>query len=84
MSVSVRLSRRGTIKKAHWRVVVVPTLSKRDGRFIELLGSYDPGKEPAKIEIKKDRLGYWIEKGAIVSQGVANLMKKAGIKSPRA
>ena len=64
-------------------MVVVPTLSKRDGRFIELLGYYDPTKDPAKIEIKKDRLDHWIKNGAIVSQGVTNLMKKSGIKSPK-
>ncbi len=80
MSVAIRLTRTGTVKKTHWRVVATNTLSKRDGRYIELLGHYHPGFEPAKIEIKEDRLRYWLDNGAIPSQGVINLMRQKGIK----
>ena len=82
MSVAIRLRRTGTVKKAHWQVVASHKLTKRDGRYLEQLGYYDPGKDPAKIEIKADRLNYWLERGAIPSQGVLNLMKKKGLKTP--
>ena len=83
MSVSIRLRRTGTVKKAHWQIVAAKKLTKRDGRYIELLGSYHPGVDPAKIEIKEDRLKYWLEHGAIPAQGVLNLMKEKGIKVSR-
>lgn len=82
MSVSIRLRRTGTVKKAHWRIVAAHTLSKREGKFLEILGHYHPGKDPADIEIKTDRLNYWASQGAIISQGVLNLIREKGIKLP--
>ena len=83
MSVSIRLRRTGTVKKAHWRIVASHRLTKKEGKFIEHLGFYDPGHDPAKIEIKTDRLAYWLGCGAIPSSGVKNLMKQKGIKHPQ-
>ncbi|MBI4397518.1 MAG: 30S ribosomal protein S16 [Candidatus Omnitrophica bacterium] len=83
MSVAIRLRRTGTIKKAHWQMVAAHKLTKRNGRYLELLGFYDPGKEPARIELKADRVRYWLEQGAIPSQGALNLIKKTGIKTSR-
>ncbi|MBI4970470.1 MAG: 30S ribosomal protein S16 [Candidatus Omnitrophica bacterium] len=82
MSVAIRLRRKGTVKKAHWQVVATNTLSKRDGRYLEQLGYYDPGQDPAKVEFKTERLNYWLQNGAIPSQGVLNLMKQKGLKRP--
>lgn len=83
MSVAIRLTRTGTVKKAHWRIVATRTLTKRDGRFIENLGHYHPGKTPAQVEVNESRLKYWVEHGAIVSVSVANLLKKKGIRIPK-
>ena len=82
MSVAIRLRRTGTVKKAHWQIIATNTLSKRDGRYIEALGYYDPGFDPAKVEFKVDRLNYWLGTGAIPSQGVINLMRQKGLKRP--
>lgn len=64
-------------------MVAAHKLTKRNGRYLELLGFYDPGKEPARIELKADRVRYWLEQGAIPSQGALNLIKKTGIKTSR-
>ena len=55
MSVKIRLKRTGTTKKAHWRVVVTDSKNPREGRFIEEIGYYQPGKTPAHVSIKLDR-----------------------------
>jgi len=82
LSVAIRLRRTGTVKKAHWQMVASHKLTKRNGRYLEMLGYYDPGKEPAIIELKTDRVKYWLDQGAIPSQGALNLLKKKGIKVP--
>ena len=80
MAVVIRLKRIGTTKKPVHRVVVADSRSPRDGRFIETLGYYDPRKNPAVIEIKKDRAEYWMGVGAKPSVAVKSLFKKAGVK----
>ncbi len=79
MSVVIRLKRIGTTKRPVHRVVVADSRFPRDGRFIETLGYYDPKKDPAVIEIKKDRAQYWLGVGATPSVAVKALFKKVGV-----
>jgi small subunit ribosomal protein S16 len=74
--LSIRLRRTGTTKKPHYRVVVANSQDWRDGRFVEVLGHYDPRKQPALVKIDKERADYWISKGARPSDTVRSLLKK--------
>ncbi len=77
MAVKIRLARYGSKKRPFYRVVVADSESPRDGRFIEVVGIYDPLADPPKIELKKDRLVFWMDRGAIPTETVRQLMKKA-------
>lgn len=79
MSVKIRLSRVGGKKKPFYRVVVADSNFQRDGRFIDVLGTYDPSKNPHRVEIDGDRANSWIAKGAIPTDTVKVILKKAGI-----
>ena len=74
--VAIRLKMTGTKNHKKWRIVVLDSRSSRDSRFIEELGYYDPGTNPATLKIKKERYEAWIKKGARPSQTVANALKK--------
>jgi small subunit ribosomal protein S16 len=76
--LSIRLRRTGTTKKPHYRVVVADSRAWRDGRFVEILGHYDPRREPPAVKIDKERAAYWISKGAKPSETVRSLLKKNG------
>ena len=65
----------GAKKKPFYRIVVAEKRSKRDGRFVESVGYYDPCRQPADIKIDRQRLNYWIEKGAKPSETVRSLIK---------
>ncbi len=80
MAVKIRLRRTGARNDVCYRVVAADSRSPRDGRFLELLGWYDPKREGTNFEIKLDRIEYWKSKGASVSDTVKNLVKKAGKK----
>jgi small subunit ribosomal protein S16 len=71
----------GGHKKPFYRIVVADSDSPRDGRFIEVIGHYDPQKNPSEIHIKADRIKAWISKGAKPTLTVSQLMKKTGIVS---
>ena len=75
--LSIRLRRTGTTKKPNYRVVVADSRDWRDGRFVEVLGHYDPRKEPAVVKIDTERAAYWIKNGARPSETVQSLLKKA-------
>ncbi len=75
--LSIRLRRTGTTKKPHYRVVVAEARDWRDGRFVEVLGHYDPRREPAVVSIDTARAQYWLEKGARPSETVKSLLRKA-------
>lgn len=81
MAAVIRLKRMGAIKKPAHRIVVMDKRSARDGKPIEILGSYDPKTDPATIRVKKDRAEYWIGVGATPSAAVKTLLKKQGIKA---
>lgn len=73
--LSIRLRRTGSTKRPHYRVVVADSRDWRDGRFIEVLGHYDPRKSPAVVKIDQERARYWIGKGARASETVESLLK---------
>lgn len=77
MAVRIRLARHGTKKKPFYRVVVTDQENKRDGRFIEVVGTYDPREKENKVSFKQDRIQYWISKGAQPSETVGILLKKS-------
>ncbi len=79
MSVRIRLTRKGTKKKPFYRIVAADIEAPRDGRFLELLGTYDPMVEPAAINLKEDRIQYWLGEGAEPSTTVQSLLKKQGV-----
>ena len=74
--LSIRLRRAGATKKPHYRVVVADSREPRDGRFVEVLGHYDPRKSPAIVKIDAERTDYWIGKGAQPSDTVRSLLKQ--------
>lgn len=69
----------GAKKKPFYRIVVADVESPRDGRFIEIVGNYDPKKDPAEINLKEDRIVDWLSKGAKPTLTVSQLIKKKGI-----
>ena len=74
MAVSVRLSRVGKTNRPYWRIVVVDSRKKRDGAFLENLGTYDPICHSI-IRLDQDRIYDWVSKGAICSDAVKKLLK---------
>ena len=79
MAVRIRLRRIGTHKKPFYRLVVADSRSPRDGRFIEMIGTYDPLKKPAAIKVDQAKAIDWLKKGAIPSDTVKTLLSKSGI-----
>lgn len=77
MAVSIRLTRRGKKKKPFYRIVAADSQCARDGKFLDILGTYDPMAEPALVEIKEERLQYWLDNGATPSDTVKSLIAKA-------
>ena len=80
MAVRMRLTRVGSKKNPIYRVVVADSRSPRDGRFIEIVGRYNPQLEPSLIDLDEEKVKGWLEKGAQPSDAVARLIKVAGIK----
>jgi small subunit ribosomal protein S16 len=78
MAVKIRLTRRGAKKNPFYRVIAADSRSPRDGRFLEVLGTYDPRKDPPKINIEQDKLNQWVNRGAQMSAAVSQLVKRAG------
>lgn len=78
MSVRIRLARQGTKKKPFYRIVAADSEAPRDGRFLEILGTYDPHKNPAEVKVDDDKLKGWIAKGAKASDTVRTVLKRAG------
>jgi small subunit ribosomal protein S16 len=76
MAVSIRLRREGTTNRPYYKVVVADQRSPRDGKFIEIIGKYDPKKTGTNASIDLSRADYWIGKGAQPSDTVRSLIKK--------
>jgi small subunit ribosomal protein S16 len=77
--VKIRLRRTGAKKQPHYRVVVTDSKSPRDGRFIEIIGHYNPRTEPPTFEIDAERALYWLSVGAQPSEAVKRLLDKMGL-----
>ena len=76
MAVSIRLRREGARNRPYYKVVVADSRSPRDGKFIEIIGTYDPKKPDHNSTLKLDRIDHWISKGAQPSDTVRSLIKK--------
>ncbi len=78
----IRLSRRGARKQPHYRIVVIEKDRARDGRSVEVVGTYNPRTNPATVELKRERIDYWKGKGAQMSDRVRKLVEKAPASAP--
>ena len=80
--VRIRLRREGSLNNPYYKVVVANQRSPRDGKFIEIIGNYDPKKEGVNANVDLDRADYWISKGAQPSDTVRSIIKKARKAAP--
>lgn len=81
MAVMIRLSRYGAKKKPFYRVVAAHSTCRRDGRFLEVLGTYDPRNKTTGINLKLDEINQWISKGAEVTDTVRKIMRHSAQKA---
>ncbi len=79
MAVKMRLTRVGSKKNPIYRVIVADSRSPRDGKFIEIVGRYNPQTDPSTIELNEDKVRAWLSKGAQPTESVARLLKIRGI-----
>ncbi|WP_019242335.1 MULTISPECIES: 30S ribosomal protein S16 [Bacillus] len=79
MAVKIRLKRMGAKKSPFYRIVVADSRSPRDGRYIEVVGTYNPVAQPAKVEINEELALKWLQDGAKPSDTVRNLLSNQGI-----
>lgn len=77
MAVKIRLTRQGAKKKPFYRIVVADSEAPRDGSFLEVIGTYNPMTEPATVDLKGERVAYWLDQGAVPTDTVKQLLKKA-------
>ena len=82
MAVSIRLRREGSLNNPYYKIVVADQRSPRDGKFIEIIGNYDPKKAGANSQIDLSRADYWVDKGAQPSDTVRSIIKKARKAAP--
>ena len=80
--LTIRLSRVGTTKRPFYRVVVVESSAPRDGRFVEILGHYNPRAEPEVLEVDRERVSHWIGNGASPSDTVRTLLARHPVPDP--
>jgi len=78
LAVKIRMRRLGKKKRAFFRMVAIDSRMSRDGRFLEILGHYNPIEKPATIKVFEDRLVYWLNQGAEMSSTVKTLMAQIG------
>ena len=72
----IRLSRMGARKQPHYRIVVIEKARARNGRPVEVVGTYNPRTNPASVDFKRERVDYWVSKGAQMSERVGKLYSK--------
>lgn len=80
----IRLARMGARKQPYYRVVVIEKERARNGRALEVVGTYNPRTQPASVELKRDRIEHWVSKGAKMSDTVSNLLAKSAPSSQTA
>ena len=78
MAVKIRLLRMGKIRNPQYRIVVADSRTKRDGRAIEYVGIYQPKEDPSIIQVKSERVQYWLSVGAQPSEAVQRILEKTG------
>lgn len=83
MPVKIRLQRIGAKKKPFYRIVVANSESPRSGRFIENVGTYNTLTEPSAVTLKEDKIKEWLEKGAIPTKIVGEILKREGITTEK-
>ena len=79
MPTTIRLSRHGAKKHPFYRIIVTDSLAPRDGRRLDQVGIYDPGRNPARVEFQQEKLAQWLRRGARPSLTVAQLIKRSGL-----
>ena len=79
MAVKLRLQRHGSKKRPFYRLVAADSRMKRDGRYLEIIGTYNPTTEPAEVKIDVEKANKWLSEGAKPTDTVKNLFKTAGI-----
>jgi small subunit ribosomal protein S16 len=79
VAVRIRLRRIGAKKRPFYRIVVADSRSPRDGRFIETIGTYNPLKQPAEVNVKADRVRHWLSCGALPSDTVRHILARQGL-----
>ena len=84
MAVTIRLTRMGAKKKPFYRLVVADSRFPRDGRYIEVVGTYDPHPNPPAINLNGEKIHSWLQKGAQPTNTVKSLLKKAGLTASTA
>lgn len=77
--VKIRLTRKGAKKKPFYRVIVTDSKERRDGPFLEIIGTYDPMKNPSEIKVNTERAKYWLGCGAQPTSTVKKLLKISGL-----
>ena len=84
MAVRIRLARRGSKKRPFYWIVAAQSQAPRDGRFIEKLGTYNPLTDPADVQLRMERIEYWLGKGADPTDTVRSLIRKHGRRGEEA
>lgn len=79
MAVKLRLKRMGAKQRPFYRIVAADARSPRDGRFLEVVGTYNPITSPAEVKIDEEKAMYWLNNGAIPTETVRNILSKEGI-----
>jgi small subunit ribosomal protein S16 len=79
MAVRIRLTRKGSKKKPAYRLVAAESRSPRDGKFLEVLGYYDPKSQPARIDLHKEKIQRWLARGATTSESAKAILKDQGL-----
>jgi len=77
--VKIRLSRFGAHKRPFYRVVIADSRARRNGPFIEIIGTYDPLKEPSEVKLDGEKVKYWLQRGAQPTVIVKKLIQRAGL-----
>ena len=78
----IRLARVGARQQPHYRIVVIEKERARNGRPVEVIGTYNPRTNPASVELKRERVDYWVSKGAQVSDTVTRILAKQPARAP--
>ena len=79
MAVRIRLARHGKKKVPFYRLVVAESTSPRDGRFIEMIGTYNPMTDPAEVKVNEERALHWLSNGALPSDTARAVLRKTGV-----